>query len=1155
MKTSELLTLLRDLQVRVWAENGELRCSAPKGALSADLKRELAEHKAEILSVLESAAPSGRADGAQGAAIPRAPRDGELPLSFTQQRLWFLQQLDPDLIAYDIPMSWRLSGPLDAAALERAVAEIVRRHEVLRAYFPTRNGRPTVAFLEPDSIRLERIENADGLMDDEWRAEVRALLEERAREPFRLDQGPLFRPALVRLAPEEHVLFGLVHHMVFDGWSIELFLSELRALYCAFAAGAPSPLGELSIQYADHAAWQRRTSNGEVFEREMAYWRETLAGDLPVLELPRDRPRPPVQTYAGAKEHHPVALALIESLEELARREGATLYMVLLAAYKVLLSRTTGLEDVLVASPIAGREREELQGLIGFFANTLVLRTSLAGDPTFRELVARVKRTCVGAFDHQNVPFERLVDELVPQRNLSYSPLFQTLFMVEAGVGFHERMGELSVEPYELDTFVARTDLMFYVYRAAHDWSVWAEYNTDLFDGAAVADLLRRYVRLLEAIAANPDRRLSRLPLMREAEQRELLHSGSGPALPYPRSALHERIEGQTDETPERIALIYPSLGAGADEEVSYRELDERANRLARHLVKRGVKPGNLVGVCLERSSGMVESVLAILKCGAAYVPLDPAFPQERLAYMLQDSGVKLVVCRGEQAELFESSGMEFLKLDEKASAIVRESSARLGLEVDASSRMYVIYTSGSTGRPKGVEIEHRTVSNFLSSMQREPGFAAGERLLAVTTLSFDIAGLELFLPLVSGGTVVVAPKEAVGDAAHLMHLLARFEVDVMQATPATWRLLLVSGWERSPRLRILCGGEALLRQLAEELLGRGRELWNLYGPTETTIWSTVKKIESGNGAVTIGRPIANTRVYVLDKNQELCPVGVPGELWIAGAGLARGYLNRAELTAERFVSDPFIAAGDGGAARMYRTGDLAKWRRDGELECLGRVDNQVKLRGFRIELGEIESVLAEVEGVRQAVCVVKEEGAGDQRLIAYVTLEEGARGGEVLADELRSRARERLPSYMVPSAFVELAELPHTPNGQVDRKALKALELARAAPSEGAAAQTELERRIAAIWAEVLKIKTVPVTRNFFHLGGHSLLLAEAHAKLQQALDPELTIIELFQFPTVRALASHLEERDMSPTRRESRGRDLASGRHALMQRRRVRR
>ncbi len=1167
MKTSEFLSLLRDLQIRVWVANGELKCSAPKGALSADLKRELVARKEEILSVLESAAESGGDDGALGAAIPRAPRGGDLPLSFTQQRLWFLQQLDPDLVAYNVPMSWRLSGPLDVSALERSMVEIVNRHEVLRAVFPIRSGRPTVAFLDPGRIRLETIEKPEELSDEEWRAEVRGLLEERAREPFRLDQGPLFRPALARIGPDEHVLFALVHHMVFDGWSIERFLGELRTLYEAFAAGRPSPLDELPIQYADYAAWQRKTAERESFAREMSYWRQALSGELPVLEIPRDRPRPPVQTYAGAKEHHPIGRALVDSLEELARRENATLYMVLLAAYKALLQRYTGLDDVLVASPIAGRDREEVQGLIGFFANTLVLRTSLEGDPTFRELIARVKQTCLNAYEHQDVPFERLVDELVPQRNLSYSPLFQTLFMIEEGVGLHERMGEVVVEAYELDTFVARTDLMLYVYRAAHDWSVWGEYNTDLFDGPTIAGLLRHYVRLLEAVAANPGRRISRLPLLRDGERQQVVHGWSGPASSYPRAALHEQVEKRVDANPESVALIYPGLGGLAgpgldgkeDEQLSYRELDERANRLAHHLIKRRIGPGDLVGVCLERTSGMVETVLGILKSGAAYVPLDPSFPKDRLAYMAQDSGAKLVVSRSEHGELFESSGVEVLQLDQLEDALAQEPKTRPGVRVEPSSRMYVIYTSGSTGRPKGVEIEHRSVSNFLASMQREPGFARGEKLLAVTTLSFDISVLELLLPLVSGGTVVLAPKEALADGEKLSELLERFEPEVMQATPATWRLLLLSGWEGSSKLRILSGGEALARELADELLARGKEVWNLYGPTETTIWSTVKKVESGNGAVTIGRPIANTRVYVLDRNLEPVPVGVAGELWIGGEGLARSYLERSELTRERFIPDPFTAARSADEpGRMYRTGDLARWKRDGELECLGRIDTQVKLRGFRIELGEIESVLHEVEGVRQAVCVVKEEAAGDQRLIGYYVTKEGGRNGEALAEALREKARERLPSYMVPSLFSELAELPLTPNGKVDRKALRALELSRVAPSDApmASAETELENRIAQVWGEVLKLEQVSVTRNFFDLGGHSLLLAEAHAKLRETVDSELSIIEMFQFPTVRALASHLEDRSASTaTNREQRSRSLASGRQALMQRKRVRR
>ncbi len=1151
MKTSEFLAHLKRLNVKVWAANGELKCSAPKGVLTAELREELGRHKSEILALVGGTGDGSAEAGPGAARIPRVPRRPGMPLSFTQQRLWFLQQLEPELAAYNIGITVGLLGPLDVRALERSLTEIVRRHEALRTTFPEVGGRPTQLVGEPYEIRLGVIQKPDGPSEQEWREENKRRMVEWIVELFDLRKGPLFRPVLIQIGEREHVLFVSVHHIVFDGMSLGVFLRELCALYDAFTKDRPSPLSEPPVQYADFAAWQQEYFRGREYERLVDFWKSALAGKLPILELPTDRPRPPIQTFHGAHKERLLPRALIASLEELSRREGATLYMVLLAAYKVLLSRYTGLDDIIVGTAINNRNHPEVEHLIGFFANTLVLRTSLAGDPTIRELIARVKETCLGAFEHQDMPFERLVDELSPERNLAYSPIFQTLFLTENVPNAPQRMGEITFQPFGLDVTMARNDLTLWAALDRERFFAWAEYNTDLFDPETVDALLDHYVEVLQSGLSNPDARVSRLEMTARAERERLLEEWNATEAEYPQSALHEQVERRVDANPEGVALIYPHVDGTEDEELSYRELDERANQLAHHLAKRGIGPGDLVGVCLERSSWMVETVLGILKVGAAYVPLDPSFPSERLAYMAQDSGAKLVVSRSEHDALFESSGVEVLELDQAREAIAGEPRTRLGVKVDPSSRMYVIYTSGSTGRPKGVEIQHRSVANFLASMQRQPGFVEGEKLLAVTTLSFDISVLELMLPLVSGGVVVVAPKEAVGDARHLAELLSRFEVDVMQATPATWRLLLVSGWEGSSRLRILSGGEALPRELAQELLVRGRELWNLYGPTETTIWSTVKQVEDGKSAVTIGRPIANTRIYVLDKNLELCPIGVPGELWIGGEGLARGYLNRSELTAERFLADPFAVGG-----RMYRTGDLAKWKRDGDVECLGRVDNQVKLRGFRIELGEIESVLSEVDGVKQCVCVVKEEGAGDQRLVAYFTRKEGARPQEALVEALRGKARERLPSYMAPSLFAELAELPLTPNGKVDRKALKERELSGSYGGESAlvSAETELEQRIAQVWGEVLKLGQVSVTRNFFDLGGHSLLLAEAHAKLRETLDPQLSIIEMFQFPTVRALAAHIgarggrKEADLAPERRAS----LAAGRKALMQRRR---
>ena len=989
MKTSELLAQLKSLSVRVWAEGDELRCSAPKGALSAELKHELSARKAEILSILTEAAPA-LAPATPLAGLSERTPERERPLSFAQQRLWFLQRLDPELAAYNIPMSWTLSGALDAAALERALVEVARRHEVLRTRFATHAGKPYPEVAPPESISLERWTRPESALDGVWRAEVVLRLQARAAEPFDLGAGPLFRPLLVEIGPAEHVLFCLVHHAVFDGGSIARFLKELAVLYAAASSGRPAPLAEPAVQYADFAAWQKGALEGPAFARERAHWAAALSGELPVLELPFDRPRPAVQTFRGSKAELALEASLVQRLGELAAREGASLFMAALAAYKALLARTTGLEDVIVATPIDGRERPELFDAIGLYAGTLVLRTALDGNPSFSELLARVRQTCLAAFEHQSMPFERLVDELAPERNLAYTPLFQTMFLIEEGVGLAERMGALEVAPFPLETRVARADLMLYLYRermptgrpaaerwpTAERWSAWAEFNTDLFDPETVDGLLARYVRLLEAVVERPDAPLAEIELLGESERRTLLGAWNATAAPLSGATLADLVEEQARLTPEATALVFPGQSPAGDRRLSYAELEREANRLAHHLRARGVRPASLVGLCLERSPELLIGLLAILKCGAAYVPLDPAFPAERLAYMVADAGLELVVTTGELAGLVR--GAEALCLDRESAAIALGPVGRPERAVAPSDRCYVIYTSGSTGKPKGVEIEHRSVVNFLGAMERELGLGRGDSILALTTLSFDIAVLELWLPLVTGGTAIVAPRATAASGTELALLLARLRPRAMQATPATWRMLLTAGWEGDPELDILCGGEALAPDLAQELARRGRALVNLYGPTETTVWSTLARIEPESaGRVPIGRPIANTA--------RLRPRPAPPPAARRGPGRAldrrrgaRARLPRAPRADRRALRARPVQPRSA-SARMYRTGDLARWRRDGVLECLGRIDSQVKLRGFRIELGEIEAVLAEEPGVRACAAIVREDRPGDQ--------------------------------------------------------------------------------------------------------------------------------------------------------------------------------
>ncbi len=1128
MSGAELLGRLHGLGVRVWRDGAELRLSAPRGVLSDALKAELAARKPELLAAL--------ADAALGPAAFEG-RAGAAPLSSAQERLWFLQRLDPGLVAYNVPMAWTVRGALDPDALERALLAIVERHAVLRTVYPLEDARPRQRVLPAaQAFRLERWTEDGALAGEAWRDAVRERLEALAREPFDLARGPLLRPVLARLAPERHVLFACVHHVAFDGTSIDLFLRELQTELACAAAGRPSGISPPPVSYAAYARWQAERLRGPDVARQLAWWRSTLAGELAPLELPCDRPRPAVQTHAGARCSAPLPGALVEALERLARAEGATLFMGLLAAYQALLARVCARSDVVVATPVAGRHVEGVEGLLGCFAGTLVLRVQVDMEEGFRALLARARDACLGAFEHQDVPFERLVDALAPERSLGHTPLFQTMFLVEEARGAGAGGEGLVFEPYELATRVARTDLVLYPYRADGAWSVWAEYATDLFEAPTIERLLASYVRLLAGALADPERPLGALELLAPAERAALVSGWQRGGEAFPERAIHELVHETAARAPDALAVLVPALAAGAaDERLSYGELARRAHRLAHHLVARGLRPGALVGLCLERSSELVVAMLAILEAGAAYVPLDPAWPATRLVAMAEDAGLALVVTSAEHEPLFAPllarGALATCLPGREAASIAARPDAPLGLRVDARERMYAIYTSGSTGRPKGVQIEHRSVSNLLASILREPGLAPGELLLALTTPSFDISVLELFAPLVCGATVAIAPARAALDAAALAALLARLRPDVLQATPATWRLLLLAGWPGDrERLRAFSGGEALPRELADLLLARTKELWNLYGPTETTIWSTAARVRPGAGPVPIGRPLANTRTYVLDERLEPVPLGARGELWIAGAGLARGYLGRPELDRERFVPDP-LAPGE----RMYRTGDLARWRlapgeravrpeAPGELECLGRIDAQVKLRGHRIEPGEVEAVLGAHEGVAACAAVVRDEGPLDRRLVLCWTRRPGA---SVDADLLRALARERLPAPLVPSLFEERDALPLTSGGKLDRRALAAARpaprpAAARAPGDEPAPRDATEAAIARAWGEALGLERVPLEESFFDLGGHSLLLAQVHARLLERF-PGLQVLELFQHPTVAALAAHL--------------------------------
>jgi surfactin family lipopeptide synthetase A len=1104
LEKAELLSALRARDVQVSLDGDRLRVSAPREALTTELQEELVRRKGELVAYLrETEAEPGQPP------LGRAPRDEALPASFAQERLWFLQKLDPESAAYNLQASIRIPGRLDVPALERALTELVRRHEVLRTTFAEREGRPVQVVAQPSGVALP-LSDLRGLSEGERALEVERLAKEEVRRPFDLDRGPVFRARLLALGEGESRLLVTQHHVVTDGWSIALLVEEVLALYGAFSAGLRSPLPEPEYQYADFAHWQRQWLRGDVLERRLAYWREKLDGAPPALELPTDRPRPAVQSSSGATLAFDLPEDLARRVHALSRAAGATPFMTLLAAFQVLLSRYSGQEDVVVGSANGSRSLVETERMLGLFVNTIVLRTDLSDDPSFRELVSRVRRTALEAVAHGDVPFEKLVEGLRPPRDLSRSPVFQVLFVIqntplEALVRADEKapgvIGERGTAAYDLSLYLIDSGKQI---RGA------LEYNTDLFDEATVLRLCDHYRALVEGALAEPDRRLSEVARLSGAEERTL-GEWNATRRSLPMEPVHDRIAAVAARRPEAIALV-----AGG-ERVTYAELEHRANRLARRLRDLGVRPGALVALHVDRSVHMVVGLLGILKAGGAYLPLDPTYPRERMTFILEDARpVILLANRRHAAELPDSrSPVEFIEDEAEGDGTPLPPISR------PEDLAYAIFTSGSTGRPKGVLVQHRALSNLLASMQEEPGLSEGDVLLADTTLAFDSAGLELFLPLVAGGRVVLAAREEAADPVSLRALIEEAGVTVMQATPATWRMLVDSGWAGKAGLRVLCGGEPMPLELARALRERCDELWNVYGPTETTIWSTAERVdEVGAATIPIGRPIANTTVHLVDSRLQPVPLGAVGELLIGGTGVACGYLDRPDLTAERFVPDPF---GSEPGARLYRTGDLAWFRADDKLECLGRIDHQVKLRGFRIELGEIEAGLLAIASVKQAAVLARERGPGERQLVAFVVF---APGDEPTVTELRAALRDRLPGYMVPSSFVFLDAMPATPNGKVDRNALKRLDAREGQDGPGhVEPRTAMERLVADVWREALGVPRVSVHDNFFDIGGHSLLSMHVLARLETATGGGLGPRDLV-FQTLEQIAAVCEKR-----------------------------
>jgi len=1073
---------------------------------------ELSSAKRALIEQWRRGQPANNSEGSVR-GIPRRPDPASAPLSFGQRQLWFFNQIKPKSALYNIPIPLRLLGNLNTDALQSAFDTIVCRHEILRSHF-LGDPNPVQLLAPPTAVKMHVLDLRE-LPAVAREAEAKRLVEDEVQRPFNLEKDLMIRSLLLRTGDQEWILVIVMHHLASDIWSWRVVCRELKELYEASLLQRPVSLPNLPIQYADFAAWQQKFFSPKNIETHLAYWRQKLARAPGVLNLPFDHARPPVQTFEGASEYFTLPAGLSAQLDDLSKREGVTLYMTLLAAFQTLLHRYTGEEDVLVGSPTAGRTRVEFERLIGNFVNTLVLRTSLQGDPVFRELVHRVRNGVIEALAHQDVSFDHLVKELRPERSASYLPLVQVMFALQDELARNFLLPDVQTTPIRAETGTAKFDLTLTILESEGPLKCWVEYNSNLFEQPTILRMLGHYQQLLQAIVANPNQRISELPLLTAEERQQLLSAWNGTNAEYPRDkCVHELFLDIVKKQPEAIAAVF------GDELLTYDQLNRRSNQLARHLQTKGVEPETLVGICLDRSAEMVVALLAILKTGAAYVPLEPSRALERIRLIAGDAKMRALVTQQRWLEILELDTVSPVCLDKDREQISREQEDNLDSNGTSESLAYVIYTSGSTGIPKGVQIPHRAVVNFLESMRRQPGLTDQDVVVSITSLSFDICGLEIFLPLSVGARVVLADEETIRDGFRMADLIEKSGATVMQATPATWNLLLETGWRGNKRLRMLCGGESLSRQMADRLLERGAALWNLYGPTETTIWSTLSKVGPSPEPITIGKPIANTQVYVLDDRLRPVPVGIAGELHIGGDGLARGYLNRPELTREKFIPNPFDPQP---GARVYRTGDRVRCLSDGNLQFLGRLDHQVKIRGHRIELGEIETILATHPAIQRAVVSLREDSKGSPQLVAYFVPEPRA----VAVNHLRSFLEQKLPDYAIPSVFVPLETFPLTISGKIDRRALPAPAASRTSlPEQMVAPASKIEEKLALIWCEVLELPKVGINDNFFELGGHSLRLTQVISRIRNVFQIELPFSQVFQTPTIAQLSVLLEER-----------------------------
>jgi amino acid adenylation domain-containing protein len=1151
MTTLEFLRHLRGLKIKIWLEGEKLRFNAPQEAMTSELREELTQRKPEIVRFLRQFSDDFHASMPR---IQRAFRDGQIPLSFAQQRLWFLDKLDPGVPTYSVCDAIEINRQIDVEVLRRALNEIVRRHEILRTTFPDIGGVPVQAIAQPASVPLPVVDLTI-LPEADRMNEAHRLAAEEARLPFDLAKGPLLRVKLVRIHDAHYLWLLSIHHIISDDWSKKLLDRELETLYAAYSQGLPSPLPELPIQWADFAIWQRQWLKGSVLESHVNYWAEQLKGDLPVLALPTDRPR--YHPSRGSTGKFTFSRALSTAIRALSDREKVTPFMTLVAGYAALLSRYTGQDEVMIGSSISDRNQVETERLIGFLLNTLVLRVRLAGNPTFRELLAQVREVCLGAHAHQEVPYESLLQRLPVSRDASGSPLFQTMLGLlntppvkrnsDAFWGARADWDGIAAESVEdsQGSYVAdenngttKFDLSINVIEHELGYHGTTEYNTDLFDHEAIARIIERFQIVLASATGNPEQRISELPIMTEAQAKQMLGEWSGcETEPSQVACIHQLFEVQAAQTPDNIAL------EGGGESVTYAALNARSNQLARLLRQMGAGPEVMVGIFLDRSPEMVAAILATLKAGATYVPLDPSYPKQRLAFMVEDAQVKILLTHQALLPDLPSHSARVVCLDGQWARLAAENSENLSCLASAESQVCLLYTSGSTGRPKGVIVTHGPLVNYTVSAIQQYRMTPKDRVLQFASVSFDASLEEIFTALGHGAAVVLRPDRMLDSISAFLSHCRELRLTTMVLPTAYWHeivsRLAVEELPATLRLVVIGGERALPNQLAEwqKRIGERVALVNTYGPTEGTIAVTrcqlpgVAAPGSEGREVSLGRPVENTKVYVLDRWMQPAPSGVLGELYVGAQALARGYLNRSDLTAESFVPDPFSHQP---GARLYRTGDLVRFLPDGSLEYRGRTDDQIKIRGYRVEPGEIEAALEKHEAVKHAVVLAREDHPGLRQLVAYIVCRAGT---AATASDLRAFLRSNLPDYMLPAAFVFLVKLPFTSSGKVDRRALPAPDRTRAdLKEELVAPRTPTEEALACIWRAVLKLDRIGIYENFFELGGHSLLATQVVARMSDAMHVDLPLRRLFETPTIAELAATVETLKESGTGKRSR-------------------